>query len=91
MNQIYFWRTGNCVKPFNAANEERYNLASMEKLKLLDRNRMRLVSFSPYSDMYLDSEEETKHLIVEHLQNSTNPFVSIDLSFRVEKCDPDRG
>jgi hypothetical protein len=50
---------------------------------MLDRGRMRVLSFSSYSDIYLDSEEDTKNLIVEHLRNSTKPFVRIDLSFHV--------
>jgi hypothetical protein len=63
--------------------EEKNQLANIEKLKLLDRNRMRYVAFSAFSNTYLDNEEETKGLLVEHLKYSSNPFVTIELNFKV--------
>lgn len=44
---------------------------------------MRYIAFSAFSDTYLDNEEETKTLLADHLRNSTNPFVTIELKFKV--------
>jgi hypothetical protein len=44
---------------------------------------MRYIAFSAFSDTYLDNEEETKSLLASHLKNSTNPFVTIELKFKV--------
>lgn len=66
------------------ATNEKNKIAGMEKLKLINRNKMRYISFSAFSDTYLDSEEETKDLLIGHLRNSTEPFVTMDLFFKVK-------
>lgn len=51
---------------------------------------MRVVSFSKFSDSYLDYDEERKSHMINHIQNSSTPFVNILLYFKVHMLLQDR-
>lgn len=51
---------------------------------------MRVIKFSGYSDSYLDYDEDRKNYIITHIKNSSLPFVSIMLTFKVVRFKSDR-
>ena len=73
-----------CNLRVTQVDNEREELARSQAIKTLNRNKMRVVSFSQYSDFYLDYDEERKLYMINHILNSTTPFVSIILKFKVK-------
>jgi hypothetical protein len=65
-------------------SDEVDTLSSLSTTRLLDRAHMNVISFSPFSDTYLDTEESSKANIIQHILNSTDPFIILSYDFTTE-------
>ena len=65
-------------------DQEKSTLQASSSTSIINRDRMRVVGFSAYSDTYLDTEETSKTYYIQHLLKSTEPFVEIVFEFKTE-------
>jgi hypothetical protein len=71
-------------------NSEKDLLTKLSTTSSINRNTMQVVSFTSYSDSYMDLEEAGKEILIKHLRESNAPFATIFIEFKVTSRSPDR-